>query len=258
MPYADNSGVKIWWEDVGSGDPLVLLMGFGHSGQLWRPVADKLAEHHRLLIIDNRGTGQSDSPPGAYTVPLMATDTIAVLDAAGVATASIFGVSLGAVIAQEVALMAPERASSLVLGCAACPRHNLDASKLALATLLFAGFLPRRLTGSMMRRYSYAATTPQDVVDSLAPLKQAAAAPRRTVVHLARAGAYETCSRAPTISAPTLILHGTEDRLAPIANARRLAELIPRSRLVELEGRGHSFFLEDVDRTVDEVRQHLG
>src|SRR5947209_18771945 len=115
MPYADSDGVKIWWEETGEGSPVLLLMGFGNSGRLWQPVAERLAAKHRVLVVDNRGTGQSESPKGPYTVPQMAADAVAVLDAAGIGKSAVYGVSLGGAIAQEVAITSPERLSSPAL-----------------------------------------------------------------------------------------------------------------------------------------------
>src|SRR4051794_30272254 len=145
MPFADSNGVKIWWEELGEGSPVLLLMGFGNSGQLWRPVAERLAAKHRVLIVDNRGTGQSDSPKGPYTVPEMAADAVAVLDAAGIDKAAVYGVSLGGAIAQEVAITHPGRVRSLVLGCTACPEHMVGGSRVGLSLLLLGRLLPKRL-----------------------------------------------------------------------------------------------------------------
>jgi pimeloyl-ACP methyl ester carboxylesterase len=258
MAYADSNGVKIWWEELGEGAPVLLLMGFGNSGHLWRPVAERLAAKHRVLVVDNRGTGQSDSPKGPYTVPEMAADAVAVLDAAGTDKAAVYGVSLGGAIAQEVAIAYPARVSSLVLGCTACPEHLVGGSRVGLSLLLLGRLLPKRLAARLTRPYAYDAGTTEEQLAAIAPIREAAAAPTRTLWLQSRAGLFETCSRVAAIQAPTLVLHGTSDRLIPIDNGRRLAQQIAGAKFVEIPNSGHMFMLEQPDTSTTEVLKHLG
>jgi 3-oxoadipate enol-lactonase len=257
MPYADSDGVKIWWDEHGDGTPILLVMGFGNSGRLWGPVVDRLAREHRVLVVDNRGTGQSEQPPGPYTVPQMAADAVAVLDAAGIARTAVYGVSLGGAIAQEIALVHPDRVSALILGCTTCPEHMVGGSKVGLSLLLVGALLPRAVTARMMRRYSYDRSTTDEQLLTIAPIRAAAAAKLRTLWRQSRAGLHETCSRVGSIVAPTLVIHGTNDRLIPIDNGRRLALAIPRAQFVEVANTGHMFFLENVDAHVVAVEGHL-
>jgi pimeloyl-ACP methyl ester carboxylesterase len=257
MPYADSNGVKIWWEEHGTGAPLLLVMGFGHGGRLWGELVEHFAATHRVLVVDNRGCGQSDEAEGPYTVPQMAADSIAVLDAAGVAAADVFGVSLGGVIAQEIALTYPERVRRLVLGCTACPEHSEGGSRIGLSLLLLGRLMPRPMAGRLARPYSYDRSTTDELWASIDAVKSAAAAPMRTIWRQARAGLHETCSRVAAIDKPALVIHGVNDRLIPIGNGRRLAELIPEARVVEIDGAGHMFMLEQAEATVAAVEGFL-
>src|SRR5579864_7810923 len=117
MPFVENQGSRIYWDQQGSGEPILLIMGLGYTSHMWYRIRPRLAEHYRTLACDNRGVGRSDVPPGPYSIPLMASDAAAVLDAAQVETAHIFGVSMGGMIAQELALQNAKRVRSLVLGC---------------------------------------------------------------------------------------------------------------------------------------------
>jgi len=115
MPSADSKGVRIHYELAGTGDPLVLIGGLGvHTGD-YRALIDALARHHRVLAADNRGAGSSDKPDEPYSYGMMAADTLAAMDAAGVAAADIVGFSMGARIAIELCLAHPERARTLTL-----------------------------------------------------------------------------------------------------------------------------------------------
>ncbi len=119
MSFVENQGTKIYWDEQGQGAPLLLIMGLGYTSIMWYRTRPSLAQRYRTLAFDNRGVGRSDVPPGPYSIAAMASDAAAVLDAAGVARAHVFGVSMGGMIAQEFALQYPERTASLILGCTA-------------------------------------------------------------------------------------------------------------------------------------------
>src|ERR1700690_965411 len=119
MPFALNQGVKIYWEETGQGTPVLLIMGLGWPSYMWYRTRPLRAEQYRVITFDNRGAGRSDVPAGPYPISLMASDAAAVLDAAGVDSAQVYGVSMGGMITQEFALQYPKRVKSLILGCTA-------------------------------------------------------------------------------------------------------------------------------------------
>ncbi len=116
MPITFHDGVRIQWQESGSGTPVLLCMGASYSSAMWYPAVEALAASHRVISFDNRGTGGSGWTPVA-SIRDMASDALAVLDAAGEQSAHVYGASLGGVVAQQIALQAPERVRSLVLGC---------------------------------------------------------------------------------------------------------------------------------------------
>src|SRR5579862_1111171 len=118
MPFAENHGVRIHWEEQGSGTPVVLVMGHRYSSVMWYPIIPALAAEHRVIWFDNRGTGESDMTRHA-TIGDFVDDTLAVMDAAGAQRAHIFGVSMGGGIVMELAIRHPERVISLIPGCTA-------------------------------------------------------------------------------------------------------------------------------------------
>src|SRR5215467_11368226 len=109
MALVQNQGSKIYWDEQGKGEPILLIMGLGYPSAMWYRTRPVLAAQYRTLAFDNRGVGRSDVPPGPYPIALMASDAAAVLDAAEIESAHIFGVSMGGMIAQEFALQYPNR-----------------------------------------------------------------------------------------------------------------------------------------------------
>src|SRR3989442_16033858 len=119
MPFVENQEAKIYWDEQGHGPPVLLIMGLGYPSVMWYRTRAVLAPRYRTIVLDNRGVGRSSMPPGPYPIALMASDAAAVLDAAGVESAHVFGISMGGMIAQEFALQYPKRVRSLILACTA-------------------------------------------------------------------------------------------------------------------------------------------
>src|SRR5436309_3605557 len=128
VPFAENDGVKIRWEEQGSGPPLLLIMGLGYTLDMWYRQLPALAERRRVLVFDNRGVGESDVPDGPYTMAQMAGDALAVLDDARVDRCHVLGASLGGAVAQELVLSYPDRVRSLVLACTTCGGPRAEAA----------------------------------------------------------------------------------------------------------------------------------
>jgi pimeloyl-ACP methyl ester carboxylesterase len=118
VPVVESGDASLWWDEQGEGDPpLLLIQGLGYTADMWHRILPGLAAARRVVTFDNRGVGRSSVPEPPWTVEQFADDAIAVLDAAGGGRAHVFGVSMGGLIAQELALRHPERVASLVLGC---------------------------------------------------------------------------------------------------------------------------------------------
>src|SRR5258708_1556804 len=119
MAFISNQGAKIYWDEQGAGEPVLLIMGLGYPSIMWYRTRPLLAARYRTIALDNRGVGRSDIPAGPYPIALMASDAAGVLDASGVESAHVYGISMGGMIAQEFALQYPKRVRSLILGCTA-------------------------------------------------------------------------------------------------------------------------------------------
>ena len=243
MPFADNQGTKIYWDERGAGAPILLIMGLGYPSAMWHRTRPALATAYRTIALDNRGVGQSGVPPGPYSIALMASDAAAVLDAAGVLSAHVFGVSMGGMIAQEFALQYPERVQSLILGCTAAGGPSAKRAEAAALEMLKASSqMSREQAAEAAIPFIYDPATPRGLIDEdIAKRLAQPPSPAGYLAQLQAILAWESFSRLPQITAPTLVIHGKADRLVPPGNGELIASRIPGAQLVLLEHASHLF-----------------
>jgi 3-oxoadipate enol-lactonase len=242
MPFVENQGAKIYWDEQGSGEPILLIMGLSYPSYMWHRSRPVLAQRYRTIAFDNRGVGQSDVPPGAYSMALMASDAAAVLDAAGVRDAHVFGVSMGGMIAQEFALQYPERVRSLVLACTASGGpHAVRADATAMQVLMRQGMTPEEASAAIIPFIYHPATPRERIDEDMAIRMKWYPTPQGYFGQLQGILAWEAYSRLAQITAPTLVVHGEMDLLVPCANARLIAERIPGAKLILIPNASHIF-----------------
>jgi 3-oxoadipate enol-lactonase len=243
MPVTVNQGAKIYWDEQGSGDPLLLIMGLGYPSGAWYRTRPALSRKYRTIALDNRGVGQSDMPVGPYPIPIMASDAAAVLDAAGVGSAHVFGISMGGMIAQEFALQYPKRVRSLVLGCTtAGGPHAVRAEPEATQMLMARATMTQEEAAQAALPFIYDPGTPKHLIDEDLAIRRPWF-PRQEAYTAQLQGilAWECYSRLAQIAAPTLVIHGESDRLVPAGNGKLIAENIPGAKLVMLPHASHIF-----------------
>jgi 3-oxoadipate enol-lactonase len=243
MPFAHNHGTKIYWDEQGTGAPVLLIMGLGYPSAMWHRMRPALSASYRTIALDNRGAGQSDVPPGPYSIALMASDAAAVLDAVGVPSAHVFGVSMGGMIAQEFALQYPGRVQSLILGCTAAGGPNAQRAEPAAIELLKARtWMSREEAAEAAIPFIYDTATPRHLIDEdIAQRHPWPTSPAGYLAQLQAILAWESFSRLPQITAPTLVIHGRADRLVPPGNGELIAARIPGGQLVLIERASHLF-----------------
>ncbi len=259
MPFADNQGTKIYWDERGTGVPILLIMGLGYPSAMWHRTRPALSTSYRTIALDNRGAGQSDVPPGPYSIALMASDAAAVLDAAGVPSAHVFGISMGGMIAQEFALRYPGRVQSLILGCTAAGGPNARrAEPAALEMLKASSWMSREQAAEAAIPFIYDAATPRHLIDE--DIARRRAWPLNTAGYLSQLQAilaWESFSRLPQITTPTLVIHGKADRLVPPGNGELIAARIPGARLILLEHASHLFSTDQPDAAQKAIFEFL-
>ena len=258
--------VKIHYWVRGSGDPLVLIMGFSGSGRAWgEPFLERLEQSLKLIVIDNRGTGLSDKPDRDWTLLDMAADAVSVLDDLKIVKAHVMGVSMGGMIAQEFAINFADRVNRLILGCTSCgmtksiqvapeiaqqlipnpdlsPREqSLAALSVACAPAFFNSEKGRAFVESMIEEQAKYAITPL-----------------HTFQHQMGAIAqFDSFERLTQIRNPTLVLTGDSDVLISWQNSKILQNQIGGAKLTVLKGLGHMFPWEDPSASAKAVLDFL-
>lgn len=217
MPHVLVDGLTMYYEVHGEGDDLLVIPGLSLDVSEIQYIIEGLSVQYRVTTFDNRGAGRTDQPVGPYSIPMMANDTIGLLDALGISSARVVGISMGAKIAMEMSIRYPNRVSALVLvGAQYRPR-----TKMRLSLLMTAGMWVKKL-GFAKGRY------PQS--------DQAFAAQRGASL------SYGCDAELSQIGATTVILHGRKDRTAPYEQALEMVQRIPNATLRTFRG-GHLFFL---------------
>ncbi|HLJ92170.1 MAG TPA: alpha/beta hydrolase [Gemmataceae bacterium] len=243
MAFVENRGAKIYWDEQGQGEPILLIMGLGYPSDMWHRTRPVLNRTYKTIAFDNRGAGRSDVPPGPYSIDLMASDALAVLNAAGIQAAHVIGVSMGGMIAQELTLRYPERVRSVILGCTACGGPNLVQAEPEVLQVLMAR---ANMTGDQMAEaavpFIYDASTPRARIDEdIAIRRPWFPTSEGYLAQLQGIIMWESFTRLPQINIPTLILHGETDRLVPAGNAAVLAKRIANSTVAMLPQASHIF-----------------
>jgi pimeloyl-ACP methyl ester carboxylesterase len=148
MPLARLNGIKLNYRVAGHGEPLVMIMGFSAGRIGWVPQVHFFKKYYRVITFDNRGAGRSDKPPGPYSTGMMADDTVKLMDVLGIEKAHVMGLSMGGMIAQELAINYPQRVMKLVLASTYGRQDETSGD-----TLEQAGFLhlsPEKKVGAMV------------------------------------------------------------------------------------------------------------
>ena len=259
MPFVENQGARIYWDEQGHGTPVLLIMGLAYPSQMWYRMRPVLASRYRTLALDNRGIGQSDVPQGPYPIALMASDAAAVLDAAGVESAHVFGVSMGGMIAQEFALQYPVRVRSLILGCTAAGGPTaVRAEPEAIQMLKGREKMSPEQAAEAAVPFIYDPTTPRERIDEdIAIRRPWFPRPEAYTAQLQGILAWEAYSRLGQIAAPTLVIHGESDRLIPPGNAKLIAERIPGAKLVMIPHASHLFLTDQTEVAHQAILQFL-
>jgi pimeloyl-ACP methyl ester carboxylesterase len=223
---------------VGSGPPLVLIMGYGWTMDGWDPrLVHALARHNRVVMFDNSGVGRTQQLPAPLTIDAMADQTSALIDTLGLGRPNVLGWSMGGMIAQALAVLHPAQVRRLVL-CATFP--GTGAAVVPSAAV--------RQAGSDFPANQVSAYDAFKAAISEYPAAPATSAGTKGAQSIADAdwwaGIDAAGRKIARISAPTLIADGVADQLAPVANDHILARLIPRARLVLYPDAGHGFLFQ--------------
>jgi 3-oxoadipate enol-lactonase len=254
---APSGGVALCYESAGRGPAVLLVAGFGATRRAWARTVPILTRRFRVLSFDNRGMGDSEGSLWPYSARGMADDAVAVLDAAGERRAHVYGISLGGMVAQEIALRHPERVAALVLAATTPggPRA-VPGETTALTFFARCHAMGREEAAWAAVPYLYGERTrrrrPQRIAEDIARHLPHGTDAVSHAQQLLAAASHSTLNRLAEIRAPTLVVHGDGDAIVPAANARLIADAIPRAELSLWPGAGHLFTTDEprADRTI--------
>jgi len=268
MAIVGDANIEYYLE--GDGPPLLLVSGFTAQASRWsEPFIRLLQLHFTTVRYSHRGTGTSDRLAGEISLRDLADDAAGLLTELGIEKAHVLGVSMGGMIAQELALNHPQRVKGLVLGCTTCggASHSdreggaVPAAPEVIALLTPQAGLSRE---EQVRRSWPAVTTPEfldshrDVMEERLRVSLINPTPIETAQwQMAAVQVFDTFDRLPQIKAPTLVLHGDRDVLVPVANAHALKERIPGAELRIVAGAGHLFTFEFPEESAAAVVEFL-
>ena len=261
MPVASNGAVELHWESFGAGPPVLLVAGQGMTVHGWWSTIPVLSRSFRVIAFDNRDTGRSSRSPWPYSTANMAADAVAVLDAAGEPRAHVYGISLGSLVAQELALRHPDRVRALVLGASSAggfAAYKPPPSSFAQTFLVRAGAMGPEEAEWAAVPYTYGEKTRRFHLDRIgADIAHRLSSPPDASAYLHQAAAvatHDAYDRIARMVAPTLVVHGEQDVFVPPANALVLAERIPASELQLWPDAGHMYTIDEPQADRDIAR----
>jgi pimeloyl-ACP methyl ester carboxylesterase len=251
MPTVLANGITIGYEERGQGEPLLLIMGLGADRTLWEDHAACWQQHFRCVLMDNRGAGESDRPPGPYTTSQMAADAAGLLDALGIASAHVAGISMGGAIAQELALDHPGRVRSLVL-ISTWPRLDRYGRTVFEMLAGIRAIASPCAFAKLLQLWIYAAPYYEAHLEELLQGQaEADSNPMPLAAFQAQCQAcasHDALDRLAGIKVPALITVGEADIFTPLALSQAIHERLPQSELVTFPGCGHVHHWEDLER----------
>lgn len=258
MPYA-GGGPRLHYGRTGNpdGEPLLWITGFTISAAVFDPILPLYEDRFDCITFDNRGAGRSAAPLRPISIPELAGDAVRVLDAAGLASAHVYGLSMGGMIAQEMAIRFPDRVRGLVLGGStpggprAVRPSRGELAALGRGVLGAGAGRDRAWLAALLFSDAFRREHPDRVRALLPHFGAHRAQLHGRAGHLLATVYHDTVSRLSRIQAPTLVFHGATDAMAPLANAHLLVERIPDAELALVEGAGHAYLLERPEHSRD-------
>lgn len=251
MPRAESGSLPIAYEVAGeAGSPVVLIMGLGLPGSAWRGQVEALAPRHRVLTFDHRGVGGTGPAGGPGRIEEMAGDALALMDHLGWADAHLVGISMGGMVAQEVALSAPTRVRSLALLSTTCRGLGWHPTGAGVRDGLHVIFgrgeaRLRALQRQLMTREALARLDRNRLTREMRALLGPLPPARTFLAQYAAVVRFRTCERLGELAGlPTLVIQPGGDQVIDPGESERLARLIPGARLVSFPDSGHGVVLE--------------
>lgn len=262
MPTANVNGHELHFEQRGQGEPLLLIMGMSGTHLSWgEPFLQLLERDFAVTAYDHRGVGKSSTTEPGYSIADLADDAAGLIEALNLDSAHVLGISMGGMVAQELALRHPDKIRTLAIGCsysggagsALAPQSTLEKLQAGWSS----GDRDQAIRAMWDVNVSADFAKQDDVFAEFQRRAFELPVPMPVIMGQMQAiGGHDALDRLATITAPTLVIHGTDDQMLPVANGHLIAQTIPGAQLEILDGVGHLFWVEQPDRSAELVRQH--
>ncbi|HEU4976583.1 MAG TPA: alpha/beta fold hydrolase [Baekduia sp.] len=253
---------QIFHHRRGTGEPLLLIQGMSGTHRSWGDAfVAALEDELDVIAYDHRGIGRSTPEREPFSIADLAEDAAGVLDALELDSAHVLGISMGGMVAQELALRHPGRVRTLALGCTYCGGPGSRLADESVVQRLAAGMLSGDTELAIRTGYevNVSAAFAADAANYPPFHHMATSLPAPVPVimlQMQAIQAHDTSARLPSLDVPALVVHGDEDQMLPVDKGRLIASLIPGARLEILEGVGHMFWWEQPQRSAQLVREH--
>jgi 3-oxoadipate enol-lactonase len=258
MAHLRSDDADVWWDSTGRGTPVLLINGLSSPSATWFRLTPLLADHHTVLTFDNPGTGQTTTSNPNFTMTTMSAAAAAVIRTADLGPAHVLGLSMGGLVAQDLALEHPDAVASLTLASTHAGGPHMTQNQATLDAVTRAAQLPPQERTQLLATMAFAESTPQDrIAEDLSVRAAHPTAPQGYAAQLAATSTWERLADLDRIACPTLILHGAADRMVSPENARTLLNHIPGARLVLLQACGHSVFTDQPEQASRAVLDFL-
>lgn len=249
MPKIQTGEIELYYEERGTGEPLVLIPGFSNGLWIWFKQIPALSEKFRTIVFDPRGISRSAAPDEPITIRTIADDVASLLRALKIERAHILGASFGGFVAQEFALAYRQMTRTLILCCTSFggPNHVPPPLTTLLAMASTKGLnAEERVRENLLLAFSPKYLEERSAeVERLIEMRAENPVPEHAYLHqLQAAMVFNTEPGIADINVPTLVITGNEDVIVPCDNSRNLASKIPNARLVIINGGSHTFFIE--------------
>ena len=264
MPHINTNGIRLFYEERGAGDPVLLIMGITATGSVWEKHVTSWEKDFRCIIVDNRGVGLSDIPPGPYTSALMADDYAGLLETLQIENVRVVGCSMGSIIAQQLAIRHPEKVRSMVLMCpwARCDARakaifqNMIDCKARLRPEEFSLYIQLLIfSKKYWDNQANVATLEKDRIQSAMELNPQSLPGLQSQAEACMA--HNVLGELVKIRQPVLVIGGSEDIFTPVWMTEEVAVSIPNASLHLYDSCGHAFHWEAIDDFNPRIRRWL-
>ena len=263
MPKVKVNTMNIYYEIYGTGPPLLMILGLGANITWWGKYFLKgLANYFNVIVLDNRGTGQSSNPESQYTVRTLADDAYGLLKALNIENIFVFGHSMGGGIAQEL-IIQYSGMSKLILCNSSCGgSKSILASPevLEIVDKARSGRAPIEIAKESLKIFyspEFIENHPKLIDYAVQNMAKSQMQPINYEWQRSAIKSFKTCDRLKNIKIPTLIMHGAKDALVPPQNAKILAELIPNAHVKMFAESAHAPYVEEPDVVINAIVEFL-